>query len=75
MKLFAAGFDTVILRYFLTMFVAIGAFMSGMPWLALLCLPTFLMAMLAIKVDYKEKAMVAQVQKNPYAKRHIEEAA
>lgn len=66
MKLFAAGFDVVVLRFFLTMFFAVGAFFSGMPWLAILCLPTFLMAILAVKVDLKsaEKAAQHKIQYN-----------
>ena len=71
MKLFAAGFDVVILRYFLTMFIAIGAFMSGVPWLAILCLPTFLMAMLAIKFNTKEKLAKAE-NIHPYKRSGME---
>ena len=51
MKLFAAGFDVILMRYFLTMFIAVGSFMVGLPWLALLCLPTFLLALTAVKFD------------------------
>ncbi|MDX1684864.1 MAG: hypothetical protein R3275_06465 [Saprospiraceae bacterium] len=74
MKLFAADFDVVILRYFLTMFLAIGAFMSGLPWLAVLCLPTFLLAILAVRFTYREDKRRAASLK-PYQNPHIEEAA
>lgn len=75
MKLFAATFDVILLRYFLTMFLAIGSFMVGLPWLALLCFPTFMMAILAIKIDVKgqEEAMKSQLRPSAHSSR--EEAA
>ena len=52
-KLFSASFDVIILRYFLAMFIAIGAFMTGMNWLAILCFPIVLMALTGVKIDLK----------------------
>ena len=65
MKLFAASFDVVLMRYFLTMFLAVGSFMVGLPWLALLCFPTFMLAILAVKVDTGNNARAIQSTLKP----------
>ena len=65
MKFFAARFDTVVIRFYLTMFIAISSFMLGAPWAALLCVPTFLSAILAVKFEGGRKQNSQAVSMNP----------
>lgn len=65
MKFFAARFDTVVIRFYLTMFIAIASFMLGFPWAALLCVPTFLSAILAVKFETGKKDVSQSVSLNP----------
>lgn len=65
MKFFAARFDTVVIRFYVTMFIAIASFMFGFPWAALLCVPTFLSALLAVKFDFGKKEISRPVSLSP----------
>jgi hypothetical protein len=58
---FEAGWDTVILRFFLMMSVIIVGVFSGQYWMAALGLPLFLSAMMAVKVTFGAKAQEAKV--------------
>lgn len=48
MTLYTASFETVILRFALMMATVLVAFLINLPFLALLALPIFLSAMMAI---------------------------
>ena len=54
MRMFEASIGTVVLRFYLMMFVVIGSLFAGVPWLAVLAMPIFLSAMLGISFK-KEK--------------------
>jgi len=49
MKLFSLNFATLILRFYLLMAIVIGAFFIGIPALALLALPVFLISMMGVQ--------------------------
>ena len=51
MKFFKASFATIILRYYLMMFVVVGAFVINMEYLAILSLPIFLSAIMGVKFE------------------------
>lgn len=55
MKYYNADFDTIIWRFYLLIAVAIISFYSGLPFLAILCLPIFLSALLGITFDFNTK--------------------
>lgn len=48
---FEAGWDIVIIRFFLMMAVIIGGIFMGQYWLAALSLPIFLSALTAVKIS------------------------
>ena len=50
-KFFRARFDTVMVRFYLTMLVAIVSFMLGYPWIAAICLPICLSALMGVKIE------------------------
>lgn len=52
---FEAGWDTVIIRFFLMMAAIIVGVFIGQYWMAALGLPIFLSAMMAIKISFGEK--------------------
>ena len=49
MKYFGIGFDAVIIRFYLMMFIVIAAVVTGVYWVAILALPVFLSCMLGIQ--------------------------
>lgn len=51
MKFFKASFVTIILRYYLMMFVVVGSYVINMEYLALLALPIFISAMMGITIE------------------------
>ncbi len=55
---FTADGQTVILRYFLMMAVALIAGFSEQWWLAFLCLPIFISALAGLKLSFGEKKKV-----------------
>lgn len=60
MKYFQARFDIVVMRFYLTIAIAVVAFFANIPWLALLCLPVFLSAILAVKFDARKTPVVSR---------------
>ncbi len=52
MKFYEASFGAVVTRYYLVIAVALIAGFAGIPWLALLCLPLSLSAMLGVKFEF-----------------------
>jgi len=48
MKMFAAPFDVVLMRYYLMMVVAVVPFFLGIPLLSLLALPMFFLAFMGV---------------------------
>lgn len=48
MKFFDASFDTVLMRYYLLMVVAVVPFLIGVPYLSFLAFPVFLTAFMGI---------------------------
>jgi len=69
MKYFAAGFDAVVMRYYLTIGIVVLAFFANIPWLSLFCLPVFLSAILAVKFDFFNKKN-EQIGRNSMATIH-----
>lgn len=57
MRAFEASFETVILRFFLMMTVIIVAFVAGAAYLALIAVPIFISAMMAVKFDIFAKTV------------------
>ena len=55
MKPFAASFDTVVTRYYLMMAVVIVSFYAGVPALAFLALPIFLLAFMGVSFKAEPK--------------------
>lgn len=51
MKLFKASFTTIILRYYLMVFIVVSAYVVNMEFLAILALPIFLSAIMGVKID------------------------
>lgn len=55
MKCFELSFPMIMMRLYLMMAVVIIAGFSGFWWLALLALPIFLSALLAVRIDWRLK--------------------
>lgn len=55
MKFFEADVVTLVLRLYLMMAVVIGAFVSGLYFLAILALPIFLSVMTGVKIELFKK--------------------
>lgn len=54
MKPFSISFATALIRFYLMMAIALVAGFANIPWLAVLCLPLFLSAILGI--SFKKEA-------------------
>lgn len=52
MELFEASIETVVIRFFLMMAIIILTIALRVPFLAILAVPIFLSALLAIKLDF-----------------------
>lgn len=74
MQAFEANFSTVVIRFFVMMFIVIAAGFIGQWWLALLSGPVFISAICAIGLKRPEKERsVAKVRQGGL--RSIEKAA
>lgn len=58
MTFFNASFSTIILRFYLIMAIVIGAFFSGMPYLAALALPIVISAMAGVTFNTKKTSHI-----------------
>jgi len=64
MKYFETSFATVILRYYLMMFIVVSAFLISVPQLAILAVPVFLSSILGISFKSKSKNETVSVKRN-----------
>ena len=72
---FEAGWDTVIIRFFLMMAVIIVGVFISQYWMAALGLPIFLSAMMAAKITFGEKKSEAKITRLDTTKRVQEKRA
>ena len=64
MTFFTASFETVLYRFLLMMATVIGSFLTGVPFLAILALPIFLSAMVAVSFTTPKTEKQAQMTVN-----------
>lgn len=62
MTYYTASFETVTLRFVLMMVVIVGAFIGGVPIFAILALPIFLSAMMAISFAVGNGKKISNMQ-------------
>ena len=75
MTFFTASFETVVLRFALMMATIIGAFVGGVPILAILALPIFLSAMTGFSFNTPKQEKVAQMKATKYNSKTSKHAA